>query len=190
MLIDDILRISCSPSESHIISETCFDFLKESNGYPLFKNLPRNYDDLHRVKVRLRKKKDVVAESFNEAFKQIRSQFQQRAVFADSHKPQPTDIAEPFYIFPLNGYKFMYNTEVSNSSKEYKNAFNTVFEQLGEKEEATHVLTDLLKYTYKSEDLKEGIKHGAEIVIYNIPYYYAVRCSKFKDYGELLTLLQ
>jgi hypothetical protein len=37
--------------------------------------------------------------------------------------------------------------------------------------------------------LATGIDSGAELIIYGIPYYYAVRKSQIDNYNELLTVL-
>ena len=55
--------------------------------------------------------------------------------------------------------------------------------------EADQIIADLLQYTYISDTLNEGIKSQAEIILYNIPFYYAVRANTI-DYGDLLTSLR
>ena len=192
MLIDDILHYNHSEnSQLQVISEKCSRFINESSGFPLLKNLPTSYQDIHKVKVRQHKKKNEVTESFNEAFNQQLTNLRQRAIFAYSSYDLPIiEGQETFYVFPIDRYKYMYNTEVINSGEEYKQAFDTILEQFGNnKEEATHIIADLLQYTYTATNLIEGLQKGVEIIMYNIPYYYAVRTSIFEDYNELLTSL-
>jgi hypothetical protein len=192
MLINDILIPRSPTNEFSIVAEYCSDFINESEGFPLVKNLPISYNNVHRVKVRLHKKKTEVTETFNQAFNDEITNFRQRAIFASSslqniNEKQNTEM---FYVFPKDGYKFLYNKEISNSNKDYKQAFDTILEQLGDNNEAIQVIADLLKYTYTSKHLTEGIQSGSEIILYNIPFYYAVRTSLFPDYEDLLTSLQ
>ena len=192
MLVNDILNPQSTDNEFHVIVEYCSDFISESEGLPLFKSLPTSYHNVHRVKVRLHKKKNEITETFNQAFVNEITNLRQRAIFASS---SPTNIqvdesAELFYVFPKNGYKFLYNKEVANSNTDYQQAFDTILEQLGgNNQEAIQIITDLLKYTYTSQNLTEGIENGSEIILYNIPFYCAVRASSFPDYDDLLTSL-
>ncbi len=94
---------------------------------------------------------------------------------------------ESFYIFPIDGYKFMYSREVENSGQEYKQVFDTLFEQFGEKI-GNEVITDLLRFTYTSKSLHEGITSGSELIIYGIPYFYAIRTTA-TEYSALLSTI-
>ncbi len=80
----------------------------------------------------------------------------------------------------------MYSREVMNSGHEYKQVFDTLFEQFGE-EKGNEVITDLLRFTYTSNNLSEGIESGSEIIIYGIPYFYAYKVSAVQDYDILLS---
>jgi len=192
MLINDILHPATTTNEFHVIVEYCSDFITESEGLPLVKSLPMTYNDIHKVKVRLHKKKNDFIETFNQAFTNEIRNLRQRAIFASSSPAniQVNESDEMFYVFPTNGYKFFYNKEVANSNEDYKQAFDTILEQLGgNNDEAVQVIADLLKYTYTSKNLIEGIQNESEIILYNIPFYYAVRASVFPEYDELLTSL-
>ena len=83
----------------------------------------------------------------------------------------------------------MYSREVTNSNDAYQKAFDSILEQFNSKNEAEQIIADLLQYTYVSDTLNEGITSQAEIILYNMPYYYAVRSNTI-DYGELLTSLK
>ena len=132
-------------------------------------------------------------ETFNNAFEEKYnvSNLHQKAIFANGPKSfieQST--AEPFYIFPRNGYKFMYSKEVENSNEEYKHTLDNLFDQLGEEDNnASTIVAELLQYTYTSNNLYEGVVSGSEIILYNIPFYYAVRRSAFENYESLLSCL-
>lgn len=188
MRIHDFLENSHNKPNFNIIKKKCRQFI-ESTQYPIFKNLPSSYEDIHKTKVRLRKNSDSVAETFNNAFQDEHNKIFQRAVFANGEKSFTKSNSpdfDPFYVFPIDGYKFMYCNEVENSSLEYKRIFTVLFEQLGnDEEQTTDTLVDLLKFTYKRDDLNEGIRSGAEIILYNIPYYYAVRVSCVNKYHEV-----
>jgi len=188
MLIERLLR---QPDDSgySLLSKQCSRFLNESEHLPLFKSLPSSYDDLQKVKVRYHKSNTAFSETFNEAFKQEQPKLRQRAVFVSGvvHISEDTN-TEPFYVFPTNNFKFMYSREVKNSNDSYQQAFDAILEQFNNKEQADQIIADLLQYTYVSDNLNEGIKSEAEIILYNIPYYYAVRANTI-DYDELLTSL-
>lgn len=189
MRIDDIFENYKNDREILLLKDNCSQFLTDSNYLPLYKNLSQQYDDFQKVKVRKKNESNNFTETFNEAFETQHPGLRQRAIFANgesSFKPTMANNAEPFYIFPINGYKFMYSKEVQNSGSEYKQVFETLFTQFGE-EKGNEVLTDLLRFTYTSSCLKEGIETGSEIIIYGIPYYYAVRVSSVDSYDDLIS---
>ena len=173
------------------LSKHCHQFIDESGGFPILKNLPNTFSDIHKVKVRRRKQKSQMTESFNRAFKNQYNDLRERALYVYG-SCSPITLAEDqelFYIFPIDGYKFMYNTAVVDSGQEYKNAFETMLEKFENDERASQIITDLLQYTYTSTDLSEGLQQAVEIIMYNLPYYYAVREQAVEDYAELLTLI-
>lgn len=188
MRINDLLIPQQSEAIT-ILRTRCSAFLRESQGHPLIRNLSSSYSDFHKVKVRKRKSDDSFTEAFNGAFIEEHYDLRQRAIFANgiqSFQASVDPLQEAFYVFPVDGYKYMYSREVEHSGSEYKNVFEAVFSQLGDGK-ANEVLTDLLRFTYTSTNLAEGISHGAEIILYGIPYYYAVRASTYPSYSDLLT---
>lgn len=191
MKIESIIQPEDTRDELLIVGEKCREFLEESARRPLLKNLSTQYGDFHKVKVRKRKsveRERLFTETFNEAFTDINYDMRQRAIFANgpqSFAPVVTEELEPFYIFPIDGYKFLYSREVKNSTQDYKHVLDIIMEEFGE-DRGNEVMSDLLKFSYTSENLSEGIDAGAEIVIYNIPYFYAIRASTVNDYEELL----
>jgi hypothetical protein len=198
MRISDILEPSydlyqISQYERNLLS-SCGQFITESHGYPLIKNLSVTYNDFAKVKVRFHGRHDVFIETFNNAFEHIGnvSNLHQRAIFANGEKSfRPKDNTEPYYIFPINGYKFMYNKNVVNSNTEFKHTFDELLEQFdGGDNTAVDIVTQLLQYTYVSQDLHEGIVSGSEVILYNIPFYYAIKQKSVSDYNNLLSLIQ
>lgn len=189
MLIEDVLGTpkSLGSKEIHIIQESCSQFLTESAGLPLFKALPRTYGTFHKVKARMKKRNDNVGEAFNKAFETKYTKLSQRAIFAYTQLQQINENVEPFYVFPINGYKFLYSKEVTNSSSDYKEVIDTLFEQFDNSSKAVEIVTDLLKYTYSSHNLHEGLSSESEIILYGIPYYYAVRVHDVPQYTRIIS---
>jgi len=185
MRINDLYENTESTKEFQLLKKNCSQFFAESNDQPLLKNLSFSLEPFHKVKVRKRKGEvGDFSETFNEAFETQHPGLRQRAIFANgltTFQPVLNEEVAPYYIFPIDGYKFMYSKEVTNSGHEYKQVFETLFEQFGE-EKGNEVLADLLRFTYTSKNLYEGIESGSEIIIYGIPYFY----SYSVDYLNLL----
>jgi len=190
MRINDLYENYESTKEVQTLKTSCKQFFVESRGLPLFKNLSSSYQDFNKIKVRKRKGEvGDFTETFNEAFEAQHPGLRQRAIFANgapSFEASITEDQQPCYIFPIDGYKFMYSREVENSGHEYKQVFETLFEQFGE-EKGNAVLTELLRFTYTSSSLHEGIESGSEIIIYGIPYFYSMRVSSVEHYDTLLS---
>jgi len=166
------------------ISSDCSEFITEASGLPLFKALPVTYEDFRKVKVRKAKRSSKFSKTFNEAFDDEMKNLRERSVFANGQKPEPDTDKDVFYVFPKNGYRYMYCTEVQHSTADYKQVFDSIFENADQPEQIIH---DLLKFSYVRENLNEGIDSNAEIIFYNIPYYYSVRTTLYESYNNLLT---
>ena len=148
----------------------CSDFLIQSDGLPLTKNLPKTYAGFQKIKVR--KKKLInkqYAQSFNETFNSY-NDILQRSVFANTNEYCSPD-REPFYIFPTNDFKFMYNPHVDNTQIHYEKSFKTITSWLNESD-GKKVFSDVIKTHFISNDLVNGISSKSEIIIYGINYYY------------------
>lgn len=176
--------------ELRILQERCSEFLTESHDLPLLKNLSNKYGDFHKVKVRKRRGEveEEFSDAFNDAFAEKQINLRQRAIFANgktSFEPCFENDLEPFYIFPIDDYRYMYSSEVENSNADYKKVFDLLFETFGD-DEGRNIATELLKFTYKNDNLHHGIQIGAEIIIYNIPYFYAIRKATVNDYQILV----
>lgn len=159
------------------ISKECQQFLTESDGHYLVKYLPSVYEGFSKVKVRLGKNKTEFTENFNRAFEDTRPLLHQRAIFAY------TDMAalgvcepslEPFYVFPVDGYKVLFNPAVKAQSDYME------YDQLHIDGD---IVSDQLKMSYQSGQLLEAIGARCEIIIYGISHYYALRSSLIEDYS-------
>ena len=168
------------------LANECSLFLRESQRRPIFKILPSSYNDLQKVKVRKQRgDKTKFSQTFNEAFGDEIRDLRQRAIFTNSQIVETTVDTDLFFVFPTDGYKFMYSKEVTHSSNDYQQVFDSLFEQF-EDEKAEQMIHDLLKFTYVRENLFEGIEKQSEIIFYNVPYYYSARATTFQ-YDNLLT---
>ena len=192
MLIEDLISNTNGLGSRvlHSITTNCSQFITESAGLPLFKNLSTTYSNFQRVKVRRQKRKDTVAEAYDKAFADQYSNIRQRAIFAYSSEYEPHGDTEPFYVFPVNGFSYLYSKEVTNSSSDYKRVIDTLIEQFDDAGQATDIVIDLLKYTYSNVNLSEGINASAEIIMYGISHYYAVRVSAIPNYSKLVTIIK
>lgn len=190
MLIQDLIGsgVGLGVREVQTIKRECAQFLKETAGIPLLKPLPVAYPNFHKVKVRLQKKRDSVTDVFERAFGNEFSNLRQRAVFAYPEAQVVSEGYEQYYVFPIDGYRYLYSREVTNSGAEYRHVVDTLFESFDDASKASEVVADLLKYTYASDDLLEGIRANAEIILYGIPFYYAVKQSACNGYDALLSM--
>jgi hypothetical protein len=166
----------------------CSQFIKESNGIPIFKNLPKNKEAFVKIKARHRKTQDEqFRNAFDGAFKEQKSNLLSRAVFCNA-KDKPTDNEERFYVFPINGYKFLYNKNDKNTSKTYQNALTEIIDIVAQNE-AINLLTTILESDYISESLTDAIQNDREIIFYNIAYFYAIKVELFptlEDYKNII----
>lgn len=171
------------------IIKECSDFLKESEGNPLIRRLPRRGRDSRKIKVRWKKSVSEFDRHFNNVFSDY-PDLRQRCIFAHGEKglyESSDDSVDDFYIFPVDGYKYLYCPNVDDSTKIFSESMDKFREMLPEPQ-AIKVLSDALQYSYKSSNLAEGIREGSEIIIYGVPYYYAIRTSTVKKYSTLFSL--
>lgn len=153
------------------IAAECQSFLNSGAQSPLFKLLPESGPTFYKVKIR-HKRPDELGEAFSKAFDEHK--LRERSVF--THSKLPLSLSPelvPYCVFPIDGFKYLYCLNVLNSHHDYRQVLVRLREQVGDS--ALAVTADLIKLNYHSEGLSTGIKHGAEIVLYNIPYYYALR---------------
>lgn len=187
MLVDDLITSSIRPDFVGIIKSECSDFIYDAGGLPLYKALPSWYSDFQKVKVRFKRNETLINSTFNKAFQTEVYNIAQRAIFSYSTPPLVELNMELFYVFPINGYKFMYSKEVTNSSSDYKQILDVMLEAFDDIDKATDIVTDLLKYTYSTQQLYEGLTAKAEVILYSVPFYYAVRVQPHLTYSQLIT---
>lgn len=194
MYVEELFTKNHDHDVDHMIStikKECSQFITESRSNPLFKNLPISYNDFHKVKVRFKKKHDSLTDIYNNAFQGVHLLLRERSIFSNGELSFIIESGdrEPFYIFPSNGYQYLYNPEVE-SSKEHNITFNKLIHLFNDEKKALDTVSELLHFTYKSNNLHEGISSGAEILFFDIPNYYAIRQSRFTSYSEILTFLK
>lgn len=177
-LLSSDTPITTKSRNATILKSECSQFLSESKGCLVYKALPSSYSDFQKVKVRFKKTEDVITSVFNDAFITETNKLRQRAIFTNSVPPILPEGHDLYCVFPINNYKFLYSTEVTNSTSDYRRVIDTLFEAFDDKNKATDIVTDLLKYTYSTTKLVEGIQSDCEIIFHNIPYYYAVKYSQ------------
>lgn len=186
MLVEDLLTDNSVVSEYYnIIHRDCSQFLTESNGLPLYKALPTHYSDFQKVKARFKRADNIVSHTFNQAFVNETQKLAQRAIFAYSTPPLLEEDMNMFYVFPIDKYKFLYSREVTNSSSDYKQVIDVMLEAFDNIDKATEIVSDLLKYTYSTSNLYEGLIAKAEVILYGIPYYYALRADTLPTYSHI-----
>ena len=170
----------------HAIRNTCGDFIYSTES-PLIKNL--NMDSLvSRVKIRHHKRNDPFVEVFNDALlkKFGKTNIHQRCIFAngpDSFKKVHNQT--PYYVFPIDGFSFLYSRQITDVNEEFRDTLSVLKNSI-DSSEAFSIVHDLLLYTYESSNLEQGIIDGCEIIVYDIPYYFAVNVKSFPVYDQLL----
>jgi len=187
MLLDTILHHSDLPLTSHQINTIrihCTQFIKESKGVPLLRELPRHVGYFSKIKVR-HKRGSGISELFNKAFNSRLDKLYERAIFAVGSSIIPQEINNLYYVFPVNGYKYLYHkNNYGNAEQRIKELVEKIMPLFSQPESAEEIVTDLLKYSYVNTNLYEGITDGCEIIVYDIPCYYVV--SKNIDYENII----
>jgi hypothetical protein len=170
------------------IMKECSEFIKLSEGKPLVKYLPTDGPDNRKIKVRKKQTTSTFDKLFNNVFTS-HPDLRQRCVFASGNLNEskyPPENQELFYIFPTDGYQFMYSPNVRNSSVQYKETLESFMDILGD--DAPTTFSEVLKYDYVTNNLVSGLDTGCEIIVYGVPYYYAIRKSSIKSYSTLFSL--
>lgn len=194
MKLAEIVPKSYSPRACCLTSEDlqqlkveCSDFLVESQGGPIFKTLPTIKSVFRKVKVRFRDD-EPLTHILDLAFERETKHISKKLVTVnglDTYKFSE-DHHSDFFIFPINGYKYIYN-RLADSHKNLRN----VLEALQTNQLPPDVSEELLRYMYVTTELHEGILSGAEIIIYNVPFFYAVNIKRVGCcYEELINSLR
>lgn len=164
------------------ISKECRQFLHESQGKHLIKMLPKGGEAFRRVKVRKKDWNSNFISSFNNAFNSYKD-LMQRSVLA-SNQPEQIEGREEFYIFPIDGYRFFYSPAVENTKNHYESLFNKLSECV--KERSADIFVDVLKNQYVTDNIEIALSNNYELIIYDIPYYFALRKSLVDDYKTMI----
>lgn len=179
------MSISSSDSHYRIIAEECGRFLSESGCKPVLKNLPSSYGEFKKVKIR--NKKRIPDQRLNSAFDNVLGVeiFKNTLIVngEESFIPSIDDGLEPYFVFPIDKYKYFYSLEVQSSESSYSELLDTLFSL--DDEEAEKIVEELLKFTYTNKNLDVGINSGSEIIFYRLPYFYALRKGKL-SYNDIL----
>jgi len=176
------------------IVRECSDFLRNSEGHPLVKFLATAGPDSRKIKVRKRKAASEFDESFNNVFIN-HPDLRQRCIFANGERGlslvdnnfSAEGNLDAFYIFPVNGFQFIYSPHVFNSSIQYRETLERFLEVMGNVD-AIMAFSEVLKYDYTSTKFAEGLSLGSEMILYGLQYYYAIRKSTINNYSTLFSL--
>lgn len=168
----------------------CGDFFHSSSGFPLIKTLWNNPSNFKKVKVRTKTIKNSFIEAFNEAFEEDYRNIHGRSIFCNGNHAVAKEGEEKFYVLPINGYKYLYNPNIT-FIEEYKKIYEKLSSSMHELH-AEELFVDMIEYSYKNCEIsfKNALFSQKEIIIYGIPYYYAVKVEKFPVYEDLLTILK
>ena len=157
----------------------CSEFIKNKPDGFLCKPLHNNKSPIIKVKIRHKKIKEEYQEEFNNVFSSEYQKLLQRCLIAYTNNKNLTYLNEShelYYVFPINGYKFIYNPIIDYSLEQY----NDLLDQLADMGSSRRdIFYSTIKLSYKSGDLAEAFSKSSEIIFYNIPYYYAVKKSLF-----------
>jgi hypothetical protein len=176
----------------NIIRE-CSSFLKNSGGVPLTKCLPAKGSDMRKVKVRKKKSTSYFETLFNNVFIEHHD-IRQRCILsngisgADRGDGYGDSALDLFYIFPIDGYQFMYSPNVYSSSLQYKETLGKFIENMNEEQAIRAFLSEVLRYDYVFSNLNEGLQLGCEVIVYGVSHYYAIRKSSINNYSAIFSI--
>lgn len=170
------------------IKNECAQFIRESNSIPLFKSLISGKDAFIRVKARHRKIHDESFENaFNSAFQKQSNKMLSKAIFCNTNEMVLPN-HENYYVFPIDGYRILYSKNDKNTSKTYQTALTEIIDMVAENH-AVDLLTTILSDDYTDVNLGEALTNKKEILIYGIPYFYAIKCSLFPNIDDYENIL-
>jgi len=194
MFLSDILIKNENDVSNKVIrqlSKDCSIFLEQSNGIPFFKDSPIEYQDVQKVKVRIKKNKDIFTQTFNEAFNNITQNIKPRSVMARNyHDSSEVPGKESFYVFIPNGFSFISTTKLSEQLK-LQNTFNNLIGQTNNNDSAREIITEIISMSYRTDDtLSNVVLEEREVLFFNIPYFYTIRTQSYPEYDKLLSLMK
>lgn len=168
---------------SSILKE-CSEFLDRSGGRPLYRLLPTEGEGFRKVKIRKKNRHEHSFERyFDMAFGHRYKDLRLRSMIAQSREPESNNPSlEAFYVFPTNGFRILYNQQIDDYNS-YIKTLEGILHNTGSMEQ---LLKNLFEYAYVEGDIVDAMKSGSDILIYDIPYYYAVRKSLIHDYHNFI----
>lgn len=170
------------------IKNECTEFIEKSKGMPLFKSLMSGKDGFIRIKARHRKIHDESFENaFNSAFQKQTNKMLSKAIFCNTNEIILPN-HENYYVFPIDGYRILFSRNDTNTSKTYQTALTEILDMVAENH-AVSLLTTILSDDYTDENLSEALKNKKEILVYNIPYFYAIKCSLFPSIDDYKNII-
>lgn len=171
------------------IKKECSDYINLSKGNYAQKPLSFDGRYMKRVKVRKKKNKDDFSELLDEAFQEEYRDIMGRSIFCNGVHSQESNDKPQFYVFPINGFKVLYNPEIDYYG-EYMRIYETLTNTM-DTDLARKTFIDMVEYSYKGNnfDLSEALFSNNEIIFYGIPFFFAVRKDKHPDYGSLLNMI-
>lgn len=169
---------------SSIIKE-CSTFLKDAGASPLYKMLPSVGEGFRRVKIRKKSKHEHLFERyFDMAFGSEYKDLRLRSMIAQTNEPiVESNGMEVFYVFPIDGYRILYNKQIPD----YAQYIEALSETIHNTNSVEELLTHLFQYAYQHGTAKEAAESGTDVLVYDIPYYYAVRKSLITNYNDFIT---
>lgn len=181
MFVSDLLtNHPISPRTLYMIRTKCSSFISESNSLPIFKRLDFTYGTSSKVKVR-HSQTFATNRVLDDAFS---SSIENTIVPVTT---QALDFVTPsdewYYVFPTNGYKFLYS--------EYIPDYRYLIATMESKNVDRSVMVEAIRETYtNNEQLSQGIGSSVEIMLYGLQSFYVVSCSAYPIYTELLSIIR
>lgn len=162
------------------ILKECNTFLNTTK--PLYKILRSSGEGFRRIKIR-KKSKYVygIEKYFDMAFTSQYKDLRLRSMVA--HTVRPTEIpdgSELFYVFPVDGFKILYNKQIPEHLKYMAELDDVIGDDIAEV-----VLPALFNGSY-SDDITSALESNSDVLIFDIPCYYAVRVSLVEDYNNFI----
>lgn len=155
---------------------------------PLIKAMPDNGEDVKRVRVRKKKRKDPLSKKFNIAFDDLYHNLHGRSVFCNGKHAEKCERNNVlYYVFPVDGFKYLYNPEVDFHG-DYLEMYQTL-DGILDTEHKNKIFVDVIRYSYLKDNpstLSEALLDKKEIIIYNIPCYYSIKVETVESYIKLL----
>lgn len=167
------------------ILKDCSEFLSKAGNNPLYKLLPTGGEGFRKIKIRKKNRHEHSFERyFDMAFGHQYKDLRLRSMIAQSKTPDNNNpLLEPFYVFPINGFRILYNQQIEDYNS-YIKTLEGILQNTGSMEQ---LLKNLFEYAYVEGEIVDAIKSGSDILIYDIPYYYAVRKSLIRSYDNFIS---